>query len=52
MYTLIMEVIRYSKNIILPNKKRYIALGVFDGVHLGHQKLIKQTVDTAKKMTE
>ena len=49
MYTLIMEVIRYSKNIILPNKKRYIALGVFDGVHLGHQKLIKQTVDTAKK---
>ena len=44
-----MEVIRYSKNIILPNKKRYIALGVFDGIHLGHQKLIKQTVDRAKK---
>ena len=44
-----MEVIRYSKKIILPNKKRYIALGVFDGVHLGHQKLIKQTVDKAKK---
>ena len=44
-----MKTIRYSKNIILPNKKRYIALGVFDGVHLGHQKLIKQTVDKAKK---
>src|SRR5665648_697043 len=44
-----MEVISYSKNIILPNKKRYIALGVFDGIHLGHQKLIKQTVDKAKK---
>ncbi len=44
-----MEVIRYSKNIILPNKKRYIALGVFDGIHLGHKKLIKQTVDKAKK---
>jgi len=44
-----MEVIRYSKNIILSNKKRYIALGVFDGIHLGHQKLIKQTVDKAKK---
>ena len=44
-----MEIIRYSKNIILPSKKRYIALGVFDGVHLGHQKLIKQTVDKAKK---
>jgi riboflavin kinase/FMN adenylyltransferase len=44
-----MEIIRYSKNIILPKKKRYIALGVFDGVHLGHQKLIKLTVDKAKK---
>ena len=44
-----MKVIRYSKNIILPKKKRYIALGVFDGVHLGHQKLIKLTVDKAKK---
>lgn len=44
-----MEIIRYSKNIILPNKKRYIALGVFDGVHLGHQKLIKLTVDEARK---
>ena len=44
-----MEIIRYSKNIILPNKKYYIALGVFDGVHLGHQKLIRLTVDKARK---
>jgi len=44
-----MEIIRYSKNIILPKKNRYIALGVFDGVHLGHQKLIKLTVDKARK---
>ena len=44
-----MEIIRYSKNIILPKKKRYIALGVFDGVHLGHQRLIKLTVDKANK---
>jgi len=44
-----MEIIRYSKNIILPNKKYYIALGVFDGVHLGHQKLVKLTVDKARK---
>lgn len=44
-----MEIIRYLKNIILPKKKRYIALGVFDGVHLGHQKLIKLTVDKARK---
>jgi len=44
-----MDIIKYSKNIILPKKKRYIALGVFDGVHLGHQKLIKLTYDKAKK---
>ena len=44
-----MKIIRYSKNIILPKKKRYIALGVFDGVHLGHQKLIKLASDKAKK---
>jgi len=44
-----MKIIKYSNNIILPKKKRYIALGVFDGVHLGHQKLIKLTTDKAKK---
>ena len=44
-----MEIFSYSKNIMLPKKKRYIALGVFDGVHLGHQKLIKLTADKAKK---
>jgi len=44
-----MEILRYSKNITLPDKKRYIALGVFDGVHLGHQKLIKKVVEKAKQ---
>ncbi len=44
-----MKILKFSKNIILPKKKRYIALGVFDGVHLGHQKLIKLTADKAKK---
>jgi len=44
-----MKIVRYSKNIILPNRKYYIALGVFDGVHLGHQKLIRLTVDKARK---
>jgi riboflavin kinase/FMN adenylyltransferase len=33
----------------LPKKSHYIALGVFDGVHLGHRKLIKLTVNKAKK---
>lgn len=44
-----MKIIRYSRNIKLPKKDRYIALGVFDGVHLGHRKLIKLTVNEAKK---
>jgi riboflavin kinase/FMN adenylyltransferase len=44
-----MKIVRYSRNIKLPKKSRYIALGVFDGVHLGHRKLIKLTVDKAKK---
>jgi len=45
-----MKIVRYSRNIKLPKKSRYIALGVFDGVHLGHRKLIKLTVNKAKKI--
>ena len=26
-----------------------MTIGTFDGVHLGHQKILKQLVDTAKK---
>lgn len=32
-----------------PEKSLYLALGNFDGVHLGHQKLINQVVSKAKK---
>ena len=31
------------------NKTRAICLGYFDGIHLGHQELIKKTVIEAKK---
>lgn len=31
------------------NNPRAICLGYFDGIHLGHQKLIKKTVEEAKK---
>ena len=43
-----MKILKYKENLILPDKDRYIALGVFDGVHLGHQKLINLTVSKAK----
>ena len=36
----------YSNN---RNKPRAICLGYFDGIHLGHQELVKKTVDEAKK---
>ena len=31
------------------NQKRVIALGFFDGVHLGHQALLRRTVERAKE---
>ena len=31
------------------NNPRAICLGYFDGIHLGHQELIKKTVEEAKK---
>lgn len=44
-----MKVIRDIKDINFIEKKRYIALGVFDGIHLGHRNLIESTVDRARK---
>jgi len=33
-------------------KKTIITIGTFDGVHLGHQKVIKQLLDSSKKRSE
>lgn len=41
-----MEIIKLKKNIKIPQS--VIALGFFDGVHLGHQKVIKTAVSYSK----
>ena len=30
-------------------KKSFVTIGTFDGVHIGHQKVIKRLIKTAKK---
>lgn len=35
---------------INPNEKIVLALGFFDGVHLGHQELINATIKKAKEL--
>jgi len=44
-----MKIIRDIKDINFIEKKRYVALGVFDGIHLGHRNLIESAVKKAKQ---
>lgn len=39
----------YNSNNFNPKKKTIVTVGTFDGVHLGHQKIIKQLVDEARR---
>ncbi|MBR2344008.1 MAG: riboflavin biosynthesis protein RibF [Clostridia bacterium] len=43
-----MKIYEYGKD-RLPKAKRAVALGFFDGVHLGHRKIIGDTVASAKR---
>ena len=43
-----MEIIHSISN-YNPSKKTIVTIGTFDGVHIGHQKIIEQLVATAKK---
>ena len=44
-----MKVIHAAPALAAPGRKVCLAIGVFDGVHLGHQQIIRQTVADARK---
>lgn len=44
-----MKLIRTAKNLGNGSRKVCLAIGVFDGVHLGHQQIIRQTINDARQ---
>lgn len=48
---MIMKQIRYGKIKKLDDEKRILAIGNFDGVHLGHQTIIEHCVQNARKFS-
>ncbi|HZJ84443.1 MAG TPA: bifunctional riboflavin kinase/FAD synthetase, partial [Syntrophomonadaceae bacterium] len=44
-----MKIVREISNYQTIDKPIYLALGNFDGIHIGHQKLLKKAVDEARK---
>lgn len=44
-----MKIIRDATELCGAGKKSCIAIGVFDGVHLGHQQIIRQTISDARQ---
>jgi len=36
------------ENLTLPDREIHLAIGMFDGVHLGHQKVIQNAIDQAR----
>ena len=44
-----MNVINTPKDVVNGSRKVCLAIGVFDGVHLGHQQIIRQTVTDARQ---
>jgi riboflavin kinase/FMN adenylyltransferase len=43
------NVIRTATDLANGNRKVCLAIGVFDGVHLGHQQIIRQTINDARQ---
>jgi riboflavin kinase/FMN adenylyltransferase len=44
-----MKLIRTAKDLCNGSRKVCLAIGVFDGVHLGHQQIIRQTINDARQ---
>jgi riboflavin kinase/FMN adenylyltransferase len=44
-----MQIIHAAKDLKPSSRKTCLAIGVFDGVHLGHQQIIRQTVADARQ---
>ncbi len=45
-----MEIIKKISGLTQKYKNPVVALGMFDGVHLGHQSVISRAVEVAKKI--
>lgn len=44
-----MQLIRQAEELHTEGRKTCVAIGMFDGVHLGHQQVIRQTISDAKQ---
>ena len=44
-----MKIIRAANELAADSRKVCLAIGVFDGVHLGHQQIIRQTISDARQ---
>ena len=44
-----MKIIRAASELKTPGRKVCLAIGFFDGVHLGHQQIIRQTITDARQ---
>jgi riboflavin kinase/FMN adenylyltransferase len=44
-----MTIIQTARELSAPGRKVCLAIGFFDGVHLGHQQIIRQTVSDARR---
>src|SRR5512135_1141034 len=44
-----MKVVHHPRELLSGNRKTCLAIGFFDGVHLGHQQIVRQTVTDARQ---